>query len=152
MSCLFGNGIFPPGTTLYACVVMSEQLKQMLFALQGTTRSRGVRSCAVQLRLRAGAPIPTTCRHLTVRVREISERFSITPFFSFLPSFLPCLSSLSRSGWGRGFSLRGAARHTAPAQQHRMPLCQAAPAPAPPCSPGFVLPVAAARASHDLEP
>lgn len=37
MSCLFGNGIFPQGTTLYACVVMSEQFKRMLFALQSTT-------------------------------------------------------------------------------------------------------------------
>lgn len=46
VSCLFGNGIFPEGTTFCACVIMSGQFKQMLFALQGTRRLWGVRSCA----------------------------------------------------------------------------------------------------------
>lgn len=103
VSCLFGNGIFPQGTTLHACGILSEQFKQMLFAFRGMIHLWGARSCAVQPQLRVGAPILQPASISRCTFEKSGKTFSVTSLFSFLP----CLSSLSRFGQGWGSGLWG---------------------------------------------
>lgn len=62
-SCLFGNGIFLPGATLFACAVMPEPFTRMLFALQGATHGSGERElgCSSLRCLHRAARQPATC-------------------------------------------------------------------------------------------